>query len=86
MIRKHWATHTPQDVVVVAQEELLSSLLQVQNDSHASYEVHHLSHFGVKEVVPTLVPPVAIHPLQTELALWRGSDPISHLCSASPPS
>ena len=75
-------THAPQDIIVVAQEELLFSLLQVQNDSHASYEVHHLSLFSVKEVVPTLVPPVAVHPLQTELVLWRGSVPISH--SASP--
>ena len=73
----------PQDVVVVSQEELLPSLLQVQNNPHASYEVHQLVLLGVKEVVSTLVPPVTIYPLQAELALWKGSVPISHGAGAS---
>ena len=60
---------SPDNVVRVTQIEPLLALGNIVDHTHSSNKVDHLARGGVVEVVATLVSTVAVHPLQTELAL-----------------
>ncbi|MED6288945.1 hypothetical protein CHARACLAT_031397 [Characodon lateralis] len=62
---------SPDDVIIVAQEELLSVFPGVVDHTHPSYKVNHLLPCRVVQVVPALVAPVTVDPLQPELAARR---------------
>lgn len=70
---------SPDDVIVVAQVELLGVLSGVVHHPHSSHEVHQLLPCGVVQVVPTLVTSVPVDPLQPELAARRRL--VRHGCS-----
>lgn len=61
----------PDDVIIVSQVELLGVVPGIVDHAHSRHKVHHLFPCGVVEVVPTLVTPVAVDPLQPQLAAWR---------------
>lgn len=69
-------TPLPDNVVVVSQEEFLAVLAGVVHHPDSSHKVDHLFAGRVVQVVAALVAPVAVHPLQPELA--AGSCPIRH--------
>lgn len=62
---------SPDDVIVVAQVELLRVFPGVVDHAHPGHEVHHLLPRGVVQVVATLVTSVAVDPLQPQLAARR---------------
>lgn len=53
----------------MTKEEPLLSLGNTVHNCHTSHKVHHLTTRRVVEVTVALVPPVTVHPLQTELAV-----------------
>ena len=59
----------PDDVIGVSQEILLLPLGHVVDHAHAGHEIGHLAGGRVEHVVSTLVAPVPVHPLQSELAV-----------------
>lgn len=59
---------SPDDVIIVTQEELLGVLPGVIDNTHPSYKVNHLLPCCVVQVVPALVAPITMDPLQPELA------------------
>lgn len=56
------------DVVAVAAVELLPMLPRAIHDADPRHEVHDLLGRGVVEVVAALVAPVAVHPLEPQVA------------------
>lgn len=70
----------PDDVIVVSQVELLAVLPGVVDHAHSGHEVHHLLPGGVVQVIPALVAPVPVDPVQSEPAA-RGA-PVRHAHSS----
>ena len=60
----------PENVITMTQKEPLLLCHRVMHDAHASNKVHDLSASRVEQVVASLVPAIAIHPFQPELAGW----------------
>lgn len=58
----------PDDVIIVSQVELLGVVSGVVDHAHSGHKVDHLLSRRVVEVVPALVAPVAVDPLQPQLA------------------
>lgn len=73
----------PDDVVAVAPVELLPVLPRAVHHADARHEVHDLLGRRVVEVVAALVAPVAVHPLQPQVAA-RGA-PGRHVGAPTPP-
>lgn len=71
---------SPDDVVIVSQVEPLAVLSGVVNHSNPGHEVHHLLPRRVVQVIPALVPPVPVDPVQSEPAA-RGA-PVRHIRSS----
>ena len=67
---------SPYDVIVVSQVELLGVFSGVVDHAHPGHEVHHLLPGGVVQVIPALVAPVPVDPVQSEPAA-RGA-PVRH--------
>lgn len=67
---------SPDDVIVVSQVKPLAVLSGVVNHADAGHEVHHLLAGGVVQVIPALVAPVPVDPVQSEPAA-RGA-PVRH--------
>ena len=59
--------YQPNDIIIVPEEETLSVLSDVVDDADPGHEEDDLLVGGVVEVVPTLMPAVAVHPLQPQL-------------------
>ena len=53
----------------MTKEESLLSLGNIVHSCHTGHKVHHLATHCVVEITMALVPPVTVHPLQTELAV-----------------
>ena len=53
----------PDDVICVSQEILLLPLGHVVDHAHAGHEIGHLASGRIEHVVPTLMAPIAVHPL-----------------------
>lgn len=53
----------------MTKEEPLLSLGYTVHNGHTSHKVHRLTTRRVVEITVALVPPVTVHPLQTELAV-----------------
>lgn len=70
----------PDDVIVVSQVKPLAVLPGVINHAHAGHEVHHLFPRRVVQVIPALVAPVPVDPVQSEPAA-RGA-PVRHAHSS----
>lgn len=70
----------PDDVIVVAQVEPLAVLPGVVDHPHPGHEVHHLLPGRVEQVVPALVAPVPVDPVQSEAAARGG--PVRHAPSS----
>jgi len=66
----------PDDVIVVAQVKPLAVLPGVVHHTDPGHEVHHLLPGGVEQVIPALVAPVPVDPVQPEPAA-RGA-PVRH--------
>lgn len=62
----------PNDVIIVSQVKLLRVLPGVVDHANPGHEIHDLFPSRVVEVVTALVAPVAVNPLEPELAAWRG--------------
>lgn len=73
----------PDDVVAVAPVELLSMLPRAVHHADARHEVHDLLGRRVVEVVAALVAPVAVHPLEPQVAV-RGA-PSRHVGAPTRP-
>lgn len=73
----------PDDVVAVAPVELLPVLPRAVHHADARHEVHDLLGRRVVEVVAALVAPVAVHPLEPQVAA-RGA-PGRHVGAPTPP-
>lgn len=73
----------PDDVVAVAPVELLPMLPRAVHHADARHEVHDLLGRRVVEVVAALVAPVAVHPLEPQVAI-RGA-PGRHVGAPTPP-
>lgn len=54
----------PDDVIIVSQVELLGVVSGIVNHAHSGYKVHYLFSRSVVQVIPTLVAPVSMDPLQ----------------------
>lgn len=67
---------SPDDVIVVSQVEPLTVLPGVVNHTHTCHKVHHLFAGSVVQVIPALVAPVPVDPVQPEPAA-RGP-PLRH--------
>ena len=67
----------PDYVIVVSQVEFLLVLPRVVHNSHAGDEIHDLLGRRVVQVVATLVSPVPVDPLQSQVAVRSG--PVSHV-------
>lgn len=72
----------PDDVVAVAPVELLPVLARAVHHADARHEVHDLLGRRVVEVVAALVAPVAVHPLEPQVAA-RGA-PGGHVGAPTP--
>lgn len=75
---------SPDDVIIVPQVKLLSVLSGVVDHAHPRHKVHNLLPGSVVEIVATLVTPVAVDPLQPQLAARRRL--IGHVGSEVGPS
>lgn len=53
----------------MTEEEPLLSLGNTVHNGHTGHKVHHFATCCVVEITVALVPPVTVHPLQTELAV-----------------
>lgn len=70
----------PDDVVIVSQVKPLAVLSGVVNNADPGHKVHHLLPGGVVQVIPALVAPVPVDPVQSEPAA-RGA-PVRHVHSS----
>lgn len=70
----------PDDVIIVSQVEPLAVFSGVVNHADPGHEVHHLLPGGVVQVIPALVAPVPVDPVQPEPAA-RGA-PVRHVHSS----
>lgn len=59
---------SPDDVIVVSQIKLLGVFSGVVNHPNSGHEVDDLLPSGVVQVIPALVAPVSMNPLQSQLA------------------
>lgn len=63
----------PDYIVVVTQVEFLLVFPGVVHNSDTGHEIHDLLGGGVVQVVAALVPPVPVHPLQSQVAVRSSS-------------
>lgn len=70
----------PDDVIVVAQVKPLAVLSGVVNHADPGHKVHHLLPSSVVQIIPALVAPVPVDPVQSETAA-RGA-PVRHVHSS----
>lgn len=57
----------PNDVIIVSQVKLLCVLSGVVNHSDSCHEIHNLLPRGVVQVIPALMSPISMNPLQPQL-------------------